>query len=240
MVQNSLTCFEPTNMKRIMLLITLLVTLLSTSVLAATPPKDVPKTHWAYQAILKVLDSGLMEGYPDGTFRGQQSVDRYEMAIMVARLIDTLEGIEKEYNAKLEKTTKSSSPVPSAPQQDNPMLQEVLSLISQLQVEFETELKEINDRYYTIKLDYGKLEEALQNLESGQQSLARRIDNQQLEIDDVKQRMASINDTRNEVDSLRKEVASLKKETTQQAKSIKSLYIALGVMGAVVLLVGLK
>ncbi len=52
--------------------------------------------------------------------------------------------------------------------------------------------------------------------------------------------MASINDTRNEVDSLRKEVASLKKETTQQAKSIKSLYIALGVMGAVVLLVGLK
>ncbi|HHY19254.1 MAG TPA: hypothetical protein GX522_05095 [Firmicutes bacterium] len=240
-------------MKRGLIISLTLILILSTSVLAAQPPTDVPKTHWAYQAILKVLDSGLMEGYPDGSFRGQQSVDRYEMAMFVARLIDRLEEIEKDYDTKLQNMIIASEPgivvkeIKTEPEvivkevpTESPMVKEILSLVSQLQVEFELELREISDRYYNIKLDYGKLEEALQNLESVQQHLSKRIDYQQGEIDELRKRTSVMDETRKEVDSLQKEVNTLREEVANQSKTIKSLFVALGVMGVVVLLVGLK
>lgn len=200
---------------------------------AAQPPNDVNKTDPAYELILKVLDSGLMEGYPDGSFRGKQVVDRNEMALFVARLIDVLSELEKD-NAVFMQAEKT------ALKTDNPMVKELLSLVSQLQTEFETELVKISDRYYNLKLDYGKLEEALQNLELMQQGLVQRLEDQQKQIQSLEQGVDAIKDINLEVDSLRKDVLSLRQEVTDQSKTIKSLFIALGVMSAVILLVGLK
>ena len=48
---------------------------------------DVPKSHWAYQRVGMAVKSGLMEGFKDGTFRGDQPVTRYEMAIILERAL---------------------------------------------------------------------------------------------------------------------------------------------------------
>lgn len=52
---------------------------------AANPFSDVPMHHWAYDAISVLADHGVIEGYPDGTFKGNRPITRYEMSMMVAR-----------------------------------------------------------------------------------------------------------------------------------------------------------
>ena len=57
----------------------------STSFAAANPFEDVPADHWAYDAIAQLAADGVIEGYGDGTYRGDQEITRYEMAQMIAR-----------------------------------------------------------------------------------------------------------------------------------------------------------
>ena len=57
----------------------------STTFAAANPFEDVPIDHWAYDAIAQLAAEGVIEGYGDGTYRGDQEITRYEMAQMVAR-----------------------------------------------------------------------------------------------------------------------------------------------------------
>ncbi|MDR7567588.1 MAG: S-layer homology domain-containing protein, partial [Armatimonadota bacterium] len=57
------------------------------------PFADVPTNHWAYDAIAELAAKGLIEGYPDGTFKGNQPLTRYEMAMVVARIIARIEAI---------------------------------------------------------------------------------------------------------------------------------------------------
>lgn len=66
-----------------------LVMLLSCShiSLAANPFSDVPKNHWAYTSVAKLAESGVIQGYPDGTFCGNHTLTRYEMAQLVAKAL---------------------------------------------------------------------------------------------------------------------------------------------------------
>ena len=57
----------------------------STTFAAANPFSDVPAGHWAYDAVAQLAADGVIEGYGDGTFRGDQSITRYEMAQMIAK-----------------------------------------------------------------------------------------------------------------------------------------------------------
>ena len=57
----------------------------------ATPFADVPANHWAYQAIASLAADGLIDGYPDGSFKGDRPLTRYEMAAIVARVVAKIE-----------------------------------------------------------------------------------------------------------------------------------------------------
>ena len=57
----------------------------ATTFAAANPLEDVPADHWAYDAVAQLAADGVIEGYGDGTYRGDQEITRYEMAQMVAR-----------------------------------------------------------------------------------------------------------------------------------------------------------
>ena len=48
---------------------------------------DVPEGHWAYEYVKTLADKGLLEGYPDGTFKGDQPMTRYEIAAMIYRAL---------------------------------------------------------------------------------------------------------------------------------------------------------
>jgi hypothetical protein len=78
-------------MRRIIVLLACTAAMLALALpVTAGPFTDVPTDHWAYDAIDKLQAEGFVEGYPDGTFRGNRSFTRYEMAMVVARIWDRL------------------------------------------------------------------------------------------------------------------------------------------------------
>ncbi len=48
--------------------------------------KDVYKTHWAYKPIIDAARSGIISGYPDGTFKPERKVNFEELSIIVKRI----------------------------------------------------------------------------------------------------------------------------------------------------------
>ena len=48
---------------------------------------DVPENHWAYEAVEAMAKSGLVKGYPDGEFKGDRTMTRYEFAQIVYNAI---------------------------------------------------------------------------------------------------------------------------------------------------------
>ena len=59
----------------------------ATTFAAANPFSDVPAGHWAYGAVATLAQEGIIEGYGDGTYRGDRLITRYEMAQMIAKAL---------------------------------------------------------------------------------------------------------------------------------------------------------
>jgi hypothetical protein len=57
--------------------------------------RDVPPDHWAYEAIDYLQQQGIVEGYPDGTFKGNRTFTRYEMSMVIARIYSKFEDYVK-------------------------------------------------------------------------------------------------------------------------------------------------
>jgi len=72
---------------------------------AADPFSDVPAKHWAYGAVTSLSKAGLIEGYSDGTFSGDKVISRYEMAILVARIISKTDKADAEQKVLIGKLT---------------------------------------------------------------------------------------------------------------------------------------
>ena len=66
---------------------------------------DVPENHWAYEYINGLVQAGVIDGYPDGTFGGERSLTRYEYASMLykAMLKGTIlhKDIAKEFESEI-------------------------------------------------------------------------------------------------------------------------------------------
>ncbi|MBP2655980.1 MAG: S-layer protein [Firmicutes bacterium] len=83
------------------LIITLAVMLvLSISCTAfAGPFADVPRSHWAYDAVNKLAKDGIVDGYNNGTFLGEKAITRYEMAQIVAKAMEKSKKADAEDRA---------------------------------------------------------------------------------------------------------------------------------------------
>jgi hypothetical protein len=120
-------------MRRIIILLACTFALLAIALPAmAGPFTDVPTDHWAYDAIDRLQAEGFIEGYPDGTFRGNRSFTRYEMAMVVARIWDRL-----VYELEALETPDMSGYVRDYE------LEEVIDMIDDLRNEFSAELAEM-------------------------------------------------------------------------------------------------
>lgn len=94
-------------MKKFICLLTL-VTMLITSMSALAAPQqnsfsDVPEKYWAYDAIAKLAQDGIVTGYSDGTFRGERTMTRYEMAQIVANAMTKEDKANAEDKALINK-----------------------------------------------------------------------------------------------------------------------------------------
>jgi len=102
---------------------------------AANPFVDVPMNHWAYDAISQLAAKGIIQGYPDGTDRGNHPMTRYEMSMLVARALATVD---------MEKASK-----------------EDVEMLKKLVVEFKDELEALGVRVDALDERVAVLEENL-------------------------------------------------------------------------------
>lgn len=77
-------------MKRLSILLVAAM-VLTTVVATANPFSDVPFSHWSYDAVNKLAARGILQGYPDGTFKGNQAVTRYALAMVTAKMLANVE-----------------------------------------------------------------------------------------------------------------------------------------------------
>jgi len=115
----------------------------------------VPTDHWAYDAIDKLQAEGFVEGYPDGTFRGNRSFTRYEMAMVVARIWDRLVAeLEALDIQQGDWATKSD-------------LDDLRAMLEDLRAEFQAELDAMGIRLTDLENRMTAAEGRLDALEAG-------------------------------------------------------------------------
>ena len=101
---------------------------------------DVRPTDWAFQALQSLVERyGCIAGYPDGTYRGNRALTRYEFAAGL--------------NACLDQVTKLIGSLPA-----NFVTQEDLAVLQRLQEEFATELASLRGRVDALEARTSELE----------------------------------------------------------------------------------
>ncbi len=79
------------------------LSLASSAFAAANPFIDVPAKHWSYDSVAKLAKAGIITGYGDGTFRGDRTMTRYEMAAIVAKAMANEDKANAEQKAEIAK-----------------------------------------------------------------------------------------------------------------------------------------
>ncbi len=72
------------------LIITLLAAITASGAFAQYSFPDIPANHWAGDAVDRISSLGIVIGFPDGTFRGNEAFTRYQAALVVSRLLDVI------------------------------------------------------------------------------------------------------------------------------------------------------
>jgi len=81
-------------------LLTILVALVAGGMVSAQSFPDIPMGHWAGDAVEEIADLGIVIGFPDGTFRGNEAFTRYQSALVISRLLAVIDAnMEAELGA---------------------------------------------------------------------------------------------------------------------------------------------
>ncbi len=127
---------------------------------------DVPSSHWAYQALLKLYQLGLITGYPDGTYKGNQSMSRYEIALIIYKLLIYLQSQINSTNANFTSTNLTNTnltndnfdKIIAEILQKSKLTEEELKILKDLINEFKNELISMETQYKSLELRVQALE----------------------------------------------------------------------------------
>lgn len=149
--------------------------------LSASPAQmqDVPPTHWAYQAIRQLIREGLLEGYPDRTFRPNETVTRAQFAQAIARAYQNLTARIAAAQQRLERLSETPitqpTPQPDATRETLRQLQQevealrgmrdAVDTLQRLAQEFEPELRQQKLVVEDLRDEWQSLEERVRALE---------------------------------------------------------------------------
>jgi len=141
---------------------------------------DVPPGHWAYQAIEELVRAGIIEGYPDGTFRPNRTLTRAEFAQAIARAYRNIDERIRALSTRIEQIAPTR-PEPTQPANVEELrrqmqeLQQAVNELKQLQSAvqtlqrlgqtFQQELANLGVDVDTLKKDFAALQSRVEALE---------------------------------------------------------------------------
>ncbi len=134
--------------------------------------RDVPPGHWAYQSIEQLVQMGIIEGYPDGTFRPNRTMTRAEFAQAIARAYRNIDERLRAINQRIEEI--AGRPQPDGQPADTTQLQ--------------NQINELRNQVQELQ----KLNEALQTLQRLAQTFQQELAGMGVDIDALKRDMASL------------------------------------------------
>lgn len=110
---------------------------------------DIGPNHWAYNAIKAMVEKyQIMEGFPDNTFRGERTVNRYELAALLLKVMGRVE----------EMIASATGEVPAPPRMSSNISADDLRTLARLQQEFRDELAILKGRFDTFDSRLGAME----------------------------------------------------------------------------------
>jgi len=177
------------NYKKVISLTVLLVLIFSVGVFAQQFD-DVPRDHWAYDSVQTLSERGYLSLYSGEDFNGEEPLTRYEMAEIIANVLENTVGGTGSQN----------------------LSEEDVDVIRELSLEFRDELVTVAQR----QKDF---EERLNNLEDINQIQDEDIANINVEIAEMNEDVqkistleASVNQIDSQIAALEEELAALKSE----------------------------
>lgn len=147
--------------------------LLSMSAIAfAQEFPDVPPDHWAYDAVQELVDAGIIQGYPDGTFGGKRAMTRYEFAEALAKAIPVI--VEMVGDGGTGMQGPKGDPGPQGPAgppgpAGGGANQEQITAIQRMMDEFQDELASLGVQVESVRRDLNALSERVAAVEAEQE-----------------------------------------------------------------------
>ncbi|GBC92182.1 S-layer protein SlpA [bacterium HR15] len=117
---------------------------------ALAQTNDVPPGHWAYQAIEELVQAGIIEGYPDGTFRPNRTLTRAEFAQAIARAYRNIDERIRTLSNRVEEIARQVSARPGGEQPQPANIDELRRQVQELQ-QAVNELKQLQSAVQTLQ-----------------------------------------------------------------------------------------
>ena len=190
---------------------------------------DVPAGHWAKEAVEALAAKGILVGFPDGTYRGNETLTRYQAALIIYRL---LQQIEEEMKAKGESPTMEA------------MSSEDIEALKNAVQELAAELAALGVRVSALedsaatKEDIARLEAMIQELKAqpapepgmdaaALQDLADRVEAASIAADtalaQAQQLAEQLDALAQDVEGVKGDLASLQTQVEANAQAIQAL-----------------
>jgi peptidoglycan hydrolase CwlO-like protein len=203
--------------KRSLVIFLVLALLMTVSIPSfAAPLKDAPATsHWVYDYYEMLYNAGLIEGYPDGTFKGEKAATRYEVVAFMARLLQYFETRLAESTGNLAPITTIVTTSPEVAEHTHPIYlqeEEIKGLIEEalwnlnyadasivqedveilwdainaLELEFKEDLEAMGVRVTTLEEQVNDHEDRIVQLEAQAAGMQRNLDAIDVNIEELK------------------------------------------------------
>jgi len=138
--------------------------------------RDVPPGHWAYQSIEQLVQLGILEGYPDGTFRPNRTMTRAEFAQAIARAYRNIDERLRALDRRISEIRPQDQQVDTSAleRQINELraqieelkkLNEAIQTLQRLAQTFQQELAGLGVDVDTLKRDFASLRARVEALE---------------------------------------------------------------------------
>lgn len=146
--------------------------------LNAVEIEDVPEDHWAYDNVKVLVERGYISLYDDDTFAGSNRVSRYELAEVIANLLEDIESGDTE------------------------MGEEDIDILRELSLEFRDELVDVADDMdlFSDRIDELEEEVLIQGEETAE--LYESMDETEKEVAQIIDEIASLRAIEDEVENL--------------------------------------
>jgi len=187
---NRVRSFDGRYDHRSRIFVSIICVLLAISTFAAY--KDVDESHWAYEAISTLGDLEIITGFPDGTYRGNEVITRYQVAVLMYRLYSVLNQRLEELKAKL--NTVESQMNSRIDQMSISQSIQISTLSSLQKADFDKQLNDLKVTLNILSENVKKVSQDFSDLSATTSKLSKDIADSKNQYNDLKKLLNDVYD----------------------------------------------